>query len=204
MSDLLPFDLQCPKCGSIEADFLIMLTDPDLKHRNWRIYRCKCDYYLIVKNPPEPIIDYFPALENALTSARVNLLYDVLDLARETCEDEPFEKAERLFWKLKIFFNEAFRHYFELYGDETVKVRLLPLKDSIRVEIYKTLAYCHDVCIRDLLDLAEPKTLKIGNRFVWQTFANYFLPLIQLQVFWLDVDEDDSTCIRDILRFAFG
>jgi len=203
MSDLLPYDARCPICNSDEADFITMITDPDIDYLNFKIYKCKCDHYLLVKSAPEPFIDWFKSLETAIASARLHLLQEVIDFSRDTFTDLTLSKAETLFRKLKYFFAKANRHRF-LLRDKFVEVELLPLKDSIRVEIHRIEAFCIRPCIRDFASLDTPKEYSFGKYWVWEVFTKFSSSLQRLRILWLDVDENDSTCIRDILRFAFG
>jgi len=200
--DYLPLDLKCPNCGSPEAHFIVTLTDPDIDYARILIYECKCGRYLLLKRGVDAFIEDWEDLETCLDVAREDLLMEVRSLSYDRSNEENLRKVKRLTKLLSVCFEMTFDAINTL-EDENETVRLLPLGDWIRVEIYKKMAYCQSPCIRNCVDLVQGRTYKIGNRSV---FVTYYVSgnLEEIKILWFNVDENDSICIREILKHTFS
>jgi len=201
--DYLPLDLKCPNCGSPEAHYITTLTDPDIDYARILIYECKCGRYLLLKRGANYFIEDWEDLETCLDKAREDLLEEVRTLAWEKRTEENLKKIERLIKLLSVWFERIYDPLHTVEGDN-IDVILNPLGDEIRVEVWRKLAICpKNPCIRDPISLAEGEVYKVNNRIIFKT---YFVEgeLIEIKVLWFNVEEDNSTCLREILKHAFS
>ena len=201
--DFLPCNLRCPNCSSPKARFIVTLTDPDIDYARIVVYKCKCGHYLLVKRGTESFIEDWEDLEICLDIGREDLLMEVRNLSEEKFNNECLKKIERLTKLLSIWFEIVYDSIHTL-EDRNLTVRLIPLGNSVRVEIFKRLVTSPlSSCVRNPVDLVHGKTYRVNNKFIFET--HYVRGMLeQIKVLWFDIDEDNSTCLREILRHTFS